>query len=44
MCIYSFVQKKYREVKPETESGYVHWVGGNGMPRMGAQEEDSRRK
>lgn len=40
--MYSFVQKKNRKVKPETEIGYLYWVDRKEMQRLGGQEQDSR--
>lgn len=38
MCIYSFVQKKYRKVKPEAgEAHYLEVVGRNGMGKWGRE-------
>ena len=45
MCIYSFMQKKYREVKQESNKvvTYRRW-GRNGMEIMGKWERGSRRE
>lgn len=40
--MYSFVQKKNRKVKPETEIGYLYWVDRKEMQRLEGQEQDSR--